>query len=174
MKIIGLLAALEKTSAKIMPFDKDEWVQVRPEKSTYWKNGFKIPKCLTQTEIIISVPVIHTHSITGVSLSLKNSVGFLDSWSRKKMHFFGHIQERVAELNLVYQVDLVVLDGTRAFISGGPSRGELVEPMTLVVSKSRVQADIAAYQLLIDWGAKLPLPPERHPQIAHAMEIGIK
>lgn len=174
MKVIGLWEALEATQAKILPFDKEKWVRVKPKTATHWKNGFKIPKILTEADSIISVPVIHTHGITGISLSLKNSVGVIDGWSRKRMHFAPGIQMKVAEINLAYEVDLVVLDGTKAFISGGPDKGELVEPNTVVVSKNRVQADIAAYKLLVEWGADLPMPPESHPQIAHAIKIGIK
>ena len=174
MKIIGLWEAVKKTGGKILPFDKEEWIRVKPEKTTHWKRGFKVPKILTEAEVIISVPVIHTHSITGISLSLKNSVGILDGWSRRFMHLSRTLQEKVVELNLAYEVDLVVLDGTKAFISGGPATGELVEPHTIVTSKSRVQADITAYKLLVDWGADLPLPPESHPQIAHAIKIGVK
>lgn len=174
MKVIGLWEAVKKTSAKILPFDDGEWVRVKPEKATHWKNGFKIPQILTEAEVIISVPVIHTHRITGISLSLKNSVGILDGWSRKKMHVSKGIQEKVAELNLACEVELVVLDGTKAFITDGPSHGQEVEPNTIVASHSRVQADIAAYKLLVEWGADLPMPPENHPQIAHAIKIGVK
>jgi len=174
MRFIGLWDAVQETGAKILPFDKKEWIHVKPEKATHWKRGFKIPKILAEAEIVISVPVIHTHSITGISLSLKNSVGILDGWSRRKMHFTPGIQEKIAELNLAYEVDLVVLDGTKAFISGGPDTGELVESNTIIASKSRVQADITAYRLLVDWGADLPLSPESHPQIAHAIKIGVK
>jgi len=173
MKTIGLWQAVEKTGAKILPFDQNEWVEVRPEKALHWK-AFKIPKVVTQAEVIISVPVIHTHRMTNISLSLKNSVGILDGWNRKVMHLAGDIQEKIAELNLVYEVDLVVLDGSRAFISGGPDKGEMVEPQTIVASESRVQADLTAYKLLTKWGAKLPQPPQSHPQIAHALKIGIK
>lgn len=174
MKTIGLWDAVKETGVKILPFDKEEWIRVKPERATHWRRGFKVPKILAEAEVIISIPVIHTHSITNISLSLKNSVGILDSWSRRKMHFTPGIQEKIAELNLSYEVDLVVLDGTKAFISGGPDTGELVEPKTIVASKSRVQADIAAYKLLVDWGADLPLPPDSHPQIAHAIRIGVK
>lgn len=173
MKTIGLWDAVQKARGKIFPFDKEEWVQVKPEKATHWKRGFKVPKILTEADVIISIPVIHTHRVTDISLSLKNSVGILDGWSRRRMHFTRGIQEKIAELNLAYEVDLVVMDGSKAFISGGPDIGELVEPNIIVTSKSRVQADITAYKLLVDWGADLPLPPESHPQIAHAIEIRI-
>lgn len=174
MKVIGLWEAVEKTGARIFPFDKGKWVRVKPEKASHWPRGFKIPKILTEAEVIISVPVIHTHRGADFSLSLKNSVGVIDGWSRRWMHLSRHLQEKVAEINLAYEVDLVVLDGTKAFISGGPDKGELVEPKTIVASKRRVQADITAYKLLVNWGAKLPLPPESHPQIAQAIKIGIE
>ncbi|MFC1727169.1 DUF362 domain-containing protein [Patescibacteria group bacterium] len=187
MKVIGLLEALKNTKAKILPFDKNEWVKVKPDNEvnnetsgieakakTHWPRGFKIPKALVEAEVIISVPVIHTHSITGISLSLKNSVGILDGKSRVLMHASRHIQEKVAEINLTYEVDLVILDGTKAFIDGGPNRGEEVRPNTIVASRSRVQADIAAYKLLVEWGAELPEPAESHPQIKHAIKVGVK
>ena len=174
MRVIGLWDVVQRTGAKIFPFDKSKWIRVTPEKATHWKKGFKIPKILTEVDLIISIPVIHTHRITGISLSLKNSVGILDGWHRKIMHLSRDIQEKIAELNLAYEADLVVLDGSKAFISGGPSSGEEVQPDTIVASRSRVQADIIAYKLLVDWGADLPLPPQSHPQIARAIEIGVK
>lgn len=172
MKVIGLSKAISATSAKLMSFDEGKFVQVGP--AEHWPKGFKIPEIVNRAEVIISIPVIHTHGMTGVSLSLKNSVGLLDAKSRLKMHASRSLQEKVAEINLFYKVDLVVLDGTRVFISGGPNRGEMLGPNVVVVSPSRVQADITAYDLLVKWGAALPQPAVEHPQIAHAIKIGIR
>ena len=174
MRKIGLWEAVEKAGARPFPFDKGVWVSVNPKRASYWRKGFKIPQVLKEADFVISVPVIHTHKLTGFSLSLKNSVGVIDGASRIKMHFGSHLQEKIAEINLAYEVDLVVLDGTRSFISGGPSSGELVEPHTIAASCSRVAADVAGYNLLVKWGASLPLPAESHPQISHAIKIGIK
>lgn len=174
MSLIGLWEAVQREKVKIFSFDDEGWIRVKPKGASHWRWGFKIPKILKEVDVIISAPVIHTHRLTGISLSLKNSVGVLSAWDRRTMHFTRHLQEKIAEINLAYEVDLVVMDGTKAFISGGPHQGEMVEPKTIVVSKSRVQADIAAYKLLVDWGADLPLPPESHPQIAQAMKIGVK
>ncbi len=174
MKVIGLWDAALATGAKILPFDEGEWVRVKPEKAAHWPQGFRVPKILTEAEVIISVPVIHTHGMAGVSLSLKNSVGLLPAIDRMKMHLARDFQQKIAEINLAYEVGLVVLDGSKAFVDQGPNKGTVVQPNTIVASHSRVQADLAAYQLLVDWGAKLPLPPESHPQIAQALKIGVE
>ena len=108
MEAIGLLDVLGKTSAKVISFDDEKWVKIRPGKAVHWPRGFKIPKVVDEAQIIISVPVIHTHCIAGISLSLKNSVGIIDAKSRLLMHTGRHLQQKVAEINLAYETDLVV------------------------------------------------------------------
>ncbi len=47
----------------------------------------------------------------------------------------------IAEINREYKVDLVVMDGTCAFVDGGPERGTQVQPNLMLASKDRVALD---------------------------------
>ena len=53
-----------------------------------------------------------------------------------------NLREKLADLNLAIGPDLIILDGRRAFISGGPSKGELREPGLVWASSDRIALDV--------------------------------
>ena len=58
----------------------------------------------------------------------------------------------IAEINKHYQADLVVMDRIKAFISGGPEKGGLVEPNLLLASEDRVAIDAVGMAILRIYG----------------------
>jgi uncharacterized protein (DUF362 family) len=60
----------------------------------------------------------------------------------------------IAEINNNYNLDFVLLDGIKAFITGGPDKGLLVEPNLLLASRDRVAIDAAGVAILKMYGAK--------------------
>ncbi len=169
----GVKEIAESEGAKVVGFEKEEWVKVKPGKATHWPFGFSIPKILTEADYIISVPVLKTHQVTEISFSLKNSVGIIHSKDRIFMHI-SDLHEKIAEINLAFKPDLIVVDGSRSFVAGGPNEGEVVESNLIIAGKSRVEVDKKCYETLVELGGKLPLPPENHPMIKHAIKIGIE
>jgi uncharacterized protein (DUF362 family) len=82
----------------------------------------------------------------------------------------------IAEINRHYRVDVVVMDGIRAFVSGGPERGEVVEPDLLLASEDRVAVDAVGVAVLRLYGAKGAVAEGRIfelDQIRRAAELGI-
>jgi uncharacterized protein (DUF362 family) len=81
----------------------------------------------------------------------------------------------LAEINLARPADFIVMDGTRAFITGGPSHGELREPNIILATSDLVAADVAGLALLKYLGAPELLARnswEEH-QVARAVELGL-
>lgn len=54
----------------------------------------------------------------------------------------------IAKINKHYRADLIVMDGIKAFISGGPEKGELIEPNLLLASEDRVAIDAVGVAIL--------------------------
>jgi hypothetical protein len=73
------------------------------------------------------------------------------------------------------QPDLVIVDGRKAFVSGGPNKGELVEPGIIMASGDLVAIDIEALKILGSYKANNRLPPNPcdSPQIVTAIRHGL-
>jgi len=62
----------------------------------------------------------------------------------------------IAEINKFYNPDLVLMDGIRAFVDGGPEKGVEVEPDLLFASKDRVALDAVGVAVLRSYGKSDP------------------
>lgn len=175
MKKTGLYEAAQKAGAdEIVGFEEEEWIRVAPEKAINWPNGFRIPERLKEVDHVISVPVLHTHSITGYSLAIKNLVGLIHPTDRMLFHASPNRDKMIAEISLAIRPSLTVIDGTRAFIEGGPSRGTLAGTKVYLSSKDVLTADAVGFSLLKKHGAKLFWDnPWEGGQVKHFLGLGL-
>jgi uncharacterized protein (DUF362 family) len=175
MKATGMYDAAKNAGAdEIIGFEDEEWVRVTPEKAKNWPNGFRIPKKLQEVDHIISMPVLHTHSITDHSLAIKNLVGLIHATDRILFHASPKREEMIAEISLAIKPSLTVIDGTKAFITGGPSDGTIAETKVYLASKDVLVADIFGVSLLKKNKAALRYSdPWQSPQIKRFFDLGL-
>jgi uncharacterized protein (DUF362 family) len=173
MKKTGMYEAAQKAGAdEIVGFEDEDWVRVKPDQAESWSKGFRIPARLSEFDHIISIPVLHTHSITGHSLAIKNLVGLIHPTDRFIFHASKKRDEMIAEIALAIKPTLTVIEGTKAFIDGGPSSGTMVESKIYLASKDILAADVVGFELLKKEGAKLGNPWSTG-QIKHIVELGL-
>ena len=140
---------------------KDGWIKYEHGK-THWLNGFYIAKVFHDADKIVQTCCLKTHRFGGhFTLSLKNSVGLVAKkvpggiydymW---ELHSSPFQRQMIAEINHHYNLDLVVMDGIKAFVTGGPEKGNMVEPGLLFASKDRVAIDAVGVAVLKMYGAK--------------------
>jgi uncharacterized protein (DUF362 family) len=55
---------------------------------------------------------------------------------------------KLAELSLVVQPDLIIMDARKVFITGGPAKGELREPNLILASGNQVAIDVEGVKIL--------------------------
>jgi uncharacterized protein (DUF362 family) len=60
----------------------------------------------------------------------------------------------IAEINQHYKVDVVVMDGIKAFVTAGPESGKVVDPQLLLASRDRVAIDAVGVSILKLHGVK--------------------
>jgi uncharacterized protein (DUF362 family) len=120
------------------------------------------------------LPCPKTHNLAWFSGALKLAVGFMHPGERRALHT-RHLQQKIAELNLCWQPDLTIMDCRKAFVTGGPEKGQIAEPGLLLASGDIVAIDIEAMKILLTYGAenKLPSDPVQLPQIATALRHGL-
>jgi uncharacterized protein (DUF362 family) len=114
-----------------------------------------------------------THFKADFSLSLKLAVGFVKGSERIALHLM-HLREKIADLNLVVHPNLIVMDGRKCFITGGPFNGETREPNVILASGDRVAMDVEAIKIIESFdGAVLKDNPWSYTQIKCAVELGL-
>ena len=150
----------------------DDWVMVKIGGD--YLSRVSMPRCAYEADKIVYLPCLKTHNIARFSGALKLAVGFMHPGERRALHR-RHLEQKVAEINLCWQPDLIVMDGRKAFVSGGPDRGQVVEPGLLLASGDLVAIDVEAIKVLLSYGAQNKLTPDpwHLPQVITALKHGL-
>ena len=183
---IGVFDMGERLGIEVVVIDelnKADWVAV-DRKGTHWLKGFSIARCFIEADAVVQTCCLKTHRFGGhFTLSLKNSVGVVAKripgevydymW---ELHSSPFQRQMIAEINRQYDVDVVIMDGIRAFVNGGPERGEVAEPNLLLASTDRVALDAVGVAILRIYGAKGKVAKGKifeQDQLRRAAELGI-
>jgi uncharacterized protein (DUF362 family) len=92
-----------------------------------------------KADVIINVPIAKTHSLSGLTLGMKNLMGLLVE-NRGRWH--PNIHQKLVDLAQAVTPALTVIDATRIMTSNGPTGGELSYVKRL--DKLVVTADLTA------------------------------
>jgi uncharacterized protein (DUF362 family) len=104
-------------------------------------NRLEIYKDALEADSYINVPVAKHHSLSRLTLGIKNSMGVLGG-RRGAMHH--NLGQKLADLATVVQPKLTVIDATRILLDNGPQGGDLDDVKvldTVVASADPVAAD---------------------------------
>ncbi len=158
---------------EIYIFDDHEWVTKKIGQAKYLKK-VSVPKLMDEVDKIILLPCCKTHFIAEFTGALKIIIGFMKPAERIKFHL-GRVSEKVAEMNLIYRPDLIIMDARKCFITGGPSKGEIREPGLILASESRTDLDLEEVKIIQSYqgNALEGKKPEDLTQIRYAKELGI-
>lgn len=170
----GILGVAREFGVRVSFFEEEEWVWVKPEKALSWPKGFRVAKTAYDASKIVSLPCLKTHQFGGVfTLSLKNSVGLINPSDRTILH--KKPGPRIAEINLAYTSNLVILDGLKCFVSGGPAHGREVASGVIMAGGDRVAIDAVGVAILKYFGAECikNVEVKAHEQLRRAAEIGL-
>jgi uncharacterized protein (DUF362 family) len=121
--------------------------------SLHWSNGFRLPQTIADAEYIVTTCCLKTHFIGVITMSLKLAVGILPSLHMQELHSSPSINTMIAEINLAYKPDLIIMDGVDTFISGGPSSGTKVPGNVFVGGTDRIAVDAVGTAILKDLGS---------------------
>ena len=119
-----------------------------------------------EADVFINVPVAKHHSISRLTLGMKNLMGVIGG-SRGQLHT--DIAESLADINSVIVSNLTVIDATRILVANGPQGGRLTDVRrldTVIASADIVAADAYAATLF-------DLQPEQVPSIVAGARRGL-
>jgi uncharacterized protein (DUF362 family) len=159
------------------------WEKLQIEGS-HWEQGFAVARPVLEADGVVQTCCLKTHRYGGhFTMSLKNSVGLV----AKKIPGEGHDYMRelhsspdqrlmIAEINVAYHPDLIVLDGVEAFVTGGPDTGKLVPSQLILAGTDRIAIDAVGVAVLRYFGTTSAVgqgPIFQQEQIARAVELDL-
>ena len=150
----------------------DDWVRVKVNGD--YLDTVSMPRSAYEADKLVYLPCMKTHSIAGFSGALKLAVGFMHPGERRALHA-RYLERKIAEISLCWQPNLIIMDGRKAFVSGGPDKGELAEPGLVLASGDLIAIDVEAMKVLLTYKArnKLTADPWQSSQIATASKHGL-
>lgn len=109
---------------------------------------------------VIGIAPVKDHHRSGASMTMKNWYGLLGG---RRNIFHQDINTIITELAMMVKPTLVILDGTTAMMTNGPTGGslsDLKQTNTMIVSTDQVAADAFGATLLGKTAANLPYIPK--------------
>jgi uncharacterized protein (DUF362 family) len=140
----GYLEVAEKCGVKLVDLNKDQYeIKRNPQAMTL--REFEFPSTLRDS-YLISAAVLKVHSITTVTLSLKNMLGATIGRDKGRFHDYG-INESIVDINLYKTPDLAIIDGRMGNVAGELG-GRTRRFDLMVFSEDPVAADAVGASIL--------------------------
>ena len=113
-------------------------------RSTY----IELPTMLLNGEVdlLVTVPVLKTHVLTGVTIGFKNLWGCIPN--SKRLLYHAVLNEAIATIAAALKPRLAIVDALYAMDGSGPMYGDVVEMNALVAADSVGAADLVGCQLM--------------------------
>ena len=177
MRKKGIPELCAKLGVSLVNFEQlkpEEWVTFNRE-DLHWPGGFELPKIVAEADVIVATCCLKTHAFGGVySASLKLGVGFTPK-DFQKLHV-DNIRKMIAEINLAYVPDFILLDGVDVFTDGGPMEGKRAKADVMLLGRDRIAIDAVGLAILKHVGSNkeiMETPIFKQEQISRAVELGL-
>ena len=136
-----------KNSARIRFFDEEKWFKVHIN-GEYLKK-ITLPEAVFKADKIIYLSNLKTHRLADFSFGMKLAVGFMHPKERLELHK-ENLQEKIAEIMLAIEPDVIIIDARKCFVTGGPDCGDTAQGHSVIVGNDLLETDLKAYNVLCE------------------------
>ena len=152
----GLKEICEEKNVTFIDFNSCETVHIKLPEGIFIKE-IVVPKDIFSFSKIVSVPVLKTHLLTGVTLGLKNMKGMQCGNEKIKLHSAGikELHTGIVDINTDFngqiksiRPDLVVIDGSYGQEGEGPIGGDVVKMDVIIAGTDAVATDATACRVM--------------------------
>jgi uncharacterized protein (DUF362 family) len=178
----GLEGAVRAHGAEFVAFDDLPRRHVQPAGARHWPDGYRVPALLGEVDHVINLACVKTHVLARYTMAMKNAIGVIDADSRRYYHRIRSEQgydafaALMAEMALAVRPALHILDGTAAFVTGGPSDGRVVQPRLVIASRDLLATDVTGLAVLRHHGTEAAIQgasPWSQPKIRYGIALGL-
>lgn len=182
MRRAGLEEAVRAHGAEFVAFDDLPRRHLRPPAARHWPDGYRIPAMFDQVHHVVNLACVKTHVLARYTMAMKNAIGVIDADSRRYYHRIRSEQgyeafaALIAEMSLAFRPSLNILDGTAAFVSGGPADGRAVHPRLVIASRDLLATDVTGLAVLRHHGTDASIQdqsPWSQPKIRNGIALGL-
>jgi uncharacterized protein (DUF362 family) len=182
LKAMGVIEAAEKLDLPLIDFDSGPWMEISLGEQAKWWKGVAYHQSLKGFDKIVYLPCMKHHFLATFTMSLKLTVGLTHPVEMQYMHADfdnGKTDEpmylKMIELSLPVGPDLIIMDGRKSFVTGGPDNGEVVEPNVILASGDRIALDVEGVKILQSYPREnlIQAPVWEMPVIKRAIELGL-
>ena len=134
MKILGITKAAEEAGGEVLGIEEAEKVAV-DIKGGIALHHVNYPKVILEADCFINIPAMKTHTMTMVTLSIKNLQGILDERGR----YFSHrddLHQHMVDISKIRKPDLVLLDGLLGMEGMGAGEGGTAVEMGVIMAST--------------------------------------
>jgi uncharacterized protein (DUF362 family)/Pyruvate/2-oxoacid:ferredoxin oxidoreductase delta subunit len=147
--ILGVEKFCADNGIRILRIDPEggeqDWEEVQPTGAKKLRR-FHIPRILAEA-CLINLPVLKTHVVSTMTLSMKNCMGILPRPDRRSMHTFG-IDQSIVDMNRGIKPDLTIVDGSVGQDGEGPLYGDKADLQVLVAGRDSLSVDLVCCQVV--------------------------
>ena len=132
------------SNVRLLNLTKDNLINIDLN-GLYFKN-LKMSKSYMESDFLISIAKLKTHTMTGITCNLKNLYGA--NPIKNKAQYHPHLDEVICDLNMVRLPDLCLIDGIIAMEGAGPVSGAPNPLGLLIVGNDAVATDYACTRIM--------------------------
>jgi len=159
-KIGKMNEVAEKYGAELKPLgDKKEFFKrIEVPKGKALDHLF-VSEDYLAADVLINVPVAKHHTLSRMSLGMKNLMGLvINRWTVFHREGGKHLNQCIADLASAVKSTLIVVDANKMIVTKGPvGPGEQIEPKKVMAGTDPVAVDVLAAQLLNYGTEDIPL-----------------
>lgn len=163
----GIQKAVKDAGGKIVSGSSERYYQeVSISRGSRLKKT-KVHELILDSDVFINVPILKSHSSTGLTVSMKNLMGIV--WDRRYWHR-NDLHQCIADFTSFRKPDLNVVDAYHILTKNGPrgvSKADVITMKSQIISSDIVAADAAAAKLF-GWQPQ----DIDYLKIAHDMKLG--
>lgn len=142
-KCIGACDLADRLGVEVLNLDEHPYTPVRVARGPL--SQFLVSTPVLEADQIINVPRLKGHSLTGLTIGMKNLFGCIARDTRRKIHATG-LSRGIVELNRIIRPDLCIVDGSTWL---GRAVFDVEQPLGLIVAGTDVVAtDMACCEIL--------------------------
>jgi len=164
---VGMMEAVEAAGFDIVYLEEDEFREVEVPDAQVLRTAH-LPRTILEADVFINLPVMKIHSLTTVTLAIKNLHGIVSDYDKLHQHCYRDLAlaRKLTDLLRIRRIDLNVIDALVGQEADHSADGRPVQMGLIMASTDAVALDAVA-------GAVMGLGPQEVDTTRIAGELGL-
>ncbi|MFQ5975396.1 MAG: DUF362 domain-containing protein [Candidatus Hydrothermarchaeales archaeon] len=139
----GMNAVCEAHDVAFVNLSKDILIPIKGNFKSL--NDFKVPRTILKADLLLNLPVMKTHSLTTVTLSMKNLFGIIPG---RKSLYHPKLTDTIADVMKIRRPDLTIMDGIVGMEGNGPVDGRSKRMNLVLASEDALAMDLVCCKIM--------------------------